>query len=316
MDEIKEVFYSPYQLSVTHGKANAVSEGWIDGVLLKVQFINGWSGFSCLQTWPQLGGSTLDQSLKSLNSPFQTLEARQALMMAEFEMNWRRLERRVPNQRVANWPQHLLLHDLSKININRIEDFKTLKIKMSREWRGQLRPVKELIEAGFRLRLDFNNQCPRQEFAEFLQNLSVQEFMQIDYFEDPFSYNLTDWSEISLQSKVSLAWDFQVGEFPTQLDFVFIHKPMREQLQILPRRTFITSNMDHPVGQRLAFLKLLSYVETKMIALDLTHGLNSHLNFERSKYSEQMGNGEQFNLWSEPGVGFAELLKEEPWKKL
>lgn len=307
--------YSPYQLQLLRGHSNAGSGSHIEGVLLKVFFTAQEFGYSCLQTWPQLGGSTLTESIQSLRTGDYTPEAKQALHLAEYEMQWRQSGRRLPAPRQASWEQHLLINDLQLVSEQYLQSHHVLKIKMNQNWQQSLPQLKEWAKAHFILRLDFNNSLSPSSFTDFLNN--AQEILgQVEFIEDPFLADVQQWQKFSSQFSVSLAWDFQTESYPQQSGFVLIHKPLRNSLVARAPKTIFTSNMDHPVGQRLAFLQLLEGVQLQQLDFKVVHGLNSHLVMTPNAYSEQMGQGPTFQVWNETGVGFEKLLENEKWLTL
>lgn len=295
-----KVQYSPYSL-IKKNKVNALDHtSTQDGALIRILNTdeNVW-GVADLCPWPSLGDLTLQQELKQ-----KGLLLRRALQLAEEDLKARQEKKSLLyDQWVDN---NLLVSDYMHF------DFKnpkyaghTFKIKADQ----QLFRLIETLQAAPKdlvFRLDFNSVLTRDEFQLFLNHVSA--FVQIEYIEDPCSYDEKLWKKWN--ELIPLAADFVSVK---DLDLIRIFKPAREEQP--NQDVVVTSAMDHPVGvaHALRIAQKVAKKKSGLLTLDLYEPTDFHSYFTYRNLSEINFTAKALNDF---GIGMTEELQALSWKDL
>jgi len=331
------IWTSPYRLP-----SRAPLSGWVgglmngrgerDGALLKVETAEG-VGYADLHPWPELGDEPLAQQLRALQTTEPHRLGRRALAWAE-------VDRRARTRGMSAFAG-LRLPENHKLITDRAAEFsdeglcelwamgfRSLKIKMSRDWRSEIRAFGERAGAlqPFRLRLDFNGQLRPDEFFEFCERLSPTVREVVEFVEDPVAGDVVSWNQLVVRSPVAIALDRKDGaeRLQTSLAQWLIWKPALEEESTVAdwcavrgedARVSVTSYLDHPLGQVAALYGAARLLEQRRAVG--TCGLASHLNFEKNEFSEALTmHGAILYPPSGTGFGFDELLSRQNWREL
>jgi len=142
---------------------------------------------------------------------------------------------------------------------------KVIKYKMLH---SQDRSFMQILEKGLRLRLDSNALFKRDDFVEFLKDITDKYWPQIDYIEDPLSNK--DWKDL----KVPAARDFILGE---PFDY-YIYKPNCEFQPKTDSKIIFSSYLGSDFGRWHTYCEVVQNAD-----LSLIHGIISPGFFKEEK---------------------------------
>ena len=299
-----------------------------EGALIRVE-VDGVSGFGCLHPWVELGDLSLEELLLELKQGRTSRQVRCALHCAEID----RVARlkgvslfegvKVPDSHAT------IVGGLDRVAIAVEEGFDTVKIKVGRDFKADIKQVREVHEAfpELRLRFDFNGVLSRGQIIEFVESMGSSALQQIDFLEDPCSLDEPVWEELRDRYGVKTAVDRGIGKVSKgKLEFDYaILKPAVNRMDRLcdsalvnGRNVVITSYMDHPVGQCYAAY-MAGLLDEKYLGLvNKRCGLMTHGLYEPTTFTELLG--QKTPRWKSPhggtGLGFNDLLEGLDWKKL
>jgi O-succinylbenzoate synthase len=236
---------------------NALStSGEISGAVVEMD-----GGYGCLQSWPELGDSSLESHLTALRDGQPTRLGSACLLSCQLDSAARKSGVSLFSKLVI--PQsHYLFSGLP--SAGRFEEQLAFaksrgiaKIKGSPELESTLQAVEKICQVA-RLRIDFNSSLDCAGFENFARSLSSQARDQIEFIEDPVPYDASTWECLTASSGLTLALDW--GPFDAEHGFgVRIWKPAR-QLNPPPGKQYcITHNMDHGIGRRYAAYRAATF---------------------------------------------------------
>ena len=301
------IWASPYQLE-------SVKDDLPDqkGVLLRIQFPTGRTGYADFMPWPQLGEETLSQQLEHLSRLELTPRLEQSLFFASWDS-----ERSNKKISLAKLPKH---HWLAT-NLDDAEKLvraghKLIKIKAGPQ---NLPELSDFIESNptCRFRIDFNNSLDEMIFYNWLCGLESREM--IDFIEDPYPYDPILWKEVMDEFSISLALDGWLGNFPEDLKGVshLILKPVLipadRVLNRLASKNFrfvVTHCLDHPLGQIQAKAFAALALE-EGFALE-SSGLGQVSLYQPTLFDKQMAEIEKQGVGAH--WGYQEILETLDWK--
>lgn len=297
------------------------------GALLRITFDDGLVGYADCHPWIELGDAPLDQQIALLKNGAMTPLTRQSCRFARLDAEARALGRNLLTG-LSIPPSHFLVNNIENLKIDQLQDlqdqeFTHFKVKMGRNLLKEVRHFKALAESDlgkqFKWRFDFNGSLNFQAFVEFLE--AVDGYLDlIDFIEDPFLFNIEQWSFIQKRFRVTLAcdqWATQALGIP-QAACVLILKPAIHheddfmKLKSEKQRIVVTSFLDHPVGQSSA-----AYVAGKINLSQSSSpcGLMSHSAYEINPFSSCLPfQGPYFHGATGFGLGFDNLLENLDWK--
>lgn len=285
-----KIFFSPYTLKGQRTR---------HGMLLKVEYPDGKTGYSDLHPWPELGDEPLLQQYAQLKKGQLTNVAKRSLYFAKIDANARAegvnllKGRSVPES-------HFLAYVGDEIPD---EGWKTVKIKVGSHQIDALLAYLPTIQQ--KVRLDCNCHADLDFISELRPYLD-----RIEFIEDPAPFHSQRWKECLAKHHVTFAIDRLnkeiLNDFP---DCVNIYKPAVESFSPHPR-TVVTSYLGHPIGQ------LCAAYEASLLPVHLTAGLNSHRIYEPNSFSEQLcWSGPKFKAPAGHGFGYDDLLDELEWRE-
>ncbi len=323
-------FISPYTL-IPNAPLNALTGAAVrEGVLLKVTWPDGLTGYADLHPWPELGDAPLKDHLADLKKGRVSAIVEQSIWLARRDAKLRseKLNMFFEGVPIKNNFTIIRSQILQPGMIDEIcnEGFSSVKLKVGSDLVNEADFLNHLAAANLRIRLDFNAVSSWQVFEKFISNLSPSVRALIDYVEDPFPFDEKSWSEA--QTLVKIAVDNQMRKVPWK----YLKKPPFDVLVVKPARTdvdvavayckkwnlkmTITSSMDHPVGAShaagLAMELKKEHGEMILEAGCLTHRLY-HMDIFSAELTTQ---GPYLLRVKGTGVGFDKLLEGLEWQAL
>ncbi len=283
-------------------------------------------GYGCLHPWESLGDVSLDGLIQQLVEGRISRQVRSALECAEVDREARLsgvslfdgLE--VPDSHAT------IVGGLDRVGEAVAEGYDTVKLKMGRDDEANLKLLKSVFDAfpALRVRLDYNGVSGVSAMDHFLGAMGEDLRRQIDFIEDPFSYEDAAWGELRDKYAVKFGVDRGVGEATVEYDVAVVKPAINDvdkicnRSQMCGRNVVITSYMDHPVGQSYA-----AYCAGKMNGMyvglvNKRCGLMTHGLFESTGFIEKLsGSGPAWNYGvGEVGLGFDELLGGLDWQDI
>ena len=230
-------FLSPYLLKKRQSANSLLQLPIQRGVLVKVADGKSW-GVADLCPKPELGDAEFEIEIKDRGPLY-----RRAFELASEDLNARRDNLSL----LADKPvrNNFLVTDYRTTALFRKKlSGQTIKIKGDRDVIG-LSQILNGLESEAKLRIDFNSTLTAEEFDKFISSLSEATRKKIEYIEDPTPIcpQWRNWNTI-----IPLAFDFQPGEYTSELADFQIIKPSRQALPERHGQVTLTSAMDHPVG--------------------------------------------------------------------
>ncbi len=312
-----KIWISPYQVSY----ANV-------GFLIKIQSKEFQNGYADCRPWNIFNDATVDQQIQRLKERKLNSLLKRSIFFAHIDGVAREEKRSLwsPKTRLRS---HYTLFDFESLRGEdfllevREKGFRTLKLKVGRDLNKEVPVCLTLAEKKlFRLRLDFNG----VDAEPFLKKMSSLFLSQVDLIEDPGLYSESRWRNLENTYGVRIALDQALDQAPNQPNmeerkdsigrtFPKIIKPAREN-NLARTQDVITNSLDHPVGQAFAALQAQESVH-RLGRQPRDYGLQSAHLFQRTPYFEQMStNSAYFLPIPGTGIGFDNLLEEEPWTGL
>ncbi len=308
---MKAVHYWRYALRSAKGLNAASARTEHEGALIRAG-----DGFGCIHPWPELGDAPLDEQLRALadGEASYTPLVVGALECARIDGEARRLGRSLFHCPVPE--SHWLVRDGDDPDFARSEGFSLAKIKGTPDLRRVVALVDAWSGAGLRIRLDFNESLKRGAFLEFWRDLGEKRRRAIEVVEDPEAWSEEGWMDLR-EAGVPIAVD-RDHTSRLRLGDVLVYKPARYGYAC-NREThyYITSNMDHAIGQlwAAAFASIVSREGANDRLLPC--GLLTHRCFESDPFFERLRcDGPRLLPPGGTGLGFNDLLEGLPWKRL
>lgn len=274
-----------------------------NGVLVKVIEGPDW-GAADLCPKPELGDNDFATEIKN-GGPLYV----RALELAMEDLRARKQNISLLQDKPVR--NNFLVIDYAATNFNSgVFCNQTVKIKGDRNIKI-LSKILNSIESQMTLRIDFNSLLNSSEFEVFLESLTETAKMKIEYIEDPTLIN-SDWKRWN--GVIPLAFDFQAGDYDSELAAFRIIKPSRQKIPGDLNRVTLTSAMDHPVGvaHGLRIAQQSAVLDCGFLTLDLFENVG----FE--KYFLQSGNYLNFTdlALMENGIGMTSDLERLNWIEL
>lgn len=320
-----KIYYAPYSLQPKHSLNSLAQRTQREGALLKVED-GGFAGYADLHPLIEFGDLSLADHLKSLKSASPSLLAERSLHLAYKDLQARKSKMSlIRNQKLKN---NFMIADILSFDfdqLQKLEDFKTLKIKVGRDWKKEAEALNELKAYPFRVRLDANSSFTANSFHDFLYLLEDAFLEKIEYIEDPTPYELNSWREF--QKQVPVAIDFELEKASkTLMDAGFsvvILKSSRQNVEDLVDKSIaanlkitFTSSMDHLVGIAHGVAIAESY-KNKYPENVLDSGFLTYELFEEDEFSREVSiKDTSLHFPSGFGIGFSKELEACHWKEL
>lgn len=303
---MKDVWYWQYSLK-PRAPLNALSKGEErPGALIRIG-----DGYGNIHPWPELGDEPLGEQLRILKEGGETPLI--VGMKDCVRMDGAMRERGFGIEAASIPESHWLVRPGDDPEFAKEEGFRIAKIKGNLSFRETSRTIAPWIDAGFRIRLDFNECFDVCSFFPFWDCFSEREKAAIEFVEDPEKYDDNGWA--LLRSKgVPIAVDRGAAD-RIRLGDILVMKPARPDWSMFENtRYLITSYMDHAVGQMFAALTASGKrVSDRFLAC----GLLTHRCFEDDAFFERIRtDGPRLLPVEGTGLGFDDLLEKLPWKRL
>ncbi len=308
---MKPVYFWRYTLRSAKALNAASARTEHEGALIRVG-----DGFGCLHPWPEFGDLPLDGQLRSLASgeSLHTPLVIGALEGVRIDGEARRSGKSLFTQPIPE--SHWLVRDGDDPDFARSEGFAVAKIKGSRDGERVVALIDAWSKAGLRIRLDFNESLGCGEFLDFWKRLGEARRSAVDVVEDPEAWSEQGWMSLR-DAGVPLAVD-RDHTSRLRLGDVLVYKPARFGYAChRETRFYITSNMDHALGQlwAAAFASIASQGGKNDKLLPC--GLLTHRCFESDPFFERLRcDGPRLLPPGGTGLGFDDLLEALPWKRL
>ncbi len=266
------------------------------GALLRVTFKDlAEPGLADLFPWKEYGDPALEDFLKDLSTMNPVSFTLQRAFDAARDEALAVSEGRplvggsIVNHALATDPTDLAVYDILQA---RRSTCPAIKIKI-----GRHEPEVEALALsrmashwGIGLRLDVNERWTREQLLTFLDGLPIRIRESLEFIEDPFPFNLREWSAFHSETGIDIAYDRGTHDrgveatitaslaemFSTGAAQVLIHKPAWQDdarailAQTLGRQVVVTSILGHPIGNLWAASRAFQLVP------DGVHGCMSH----------------------------------------
>lgn len=302
-----KISYHVYELELVRPFNGSSSR---QGALLKVHFSDGLIGYADCHPWKEFSDVPLEKQLALLKAGKTTPLTKKSLYFAELDAKARSSKvNLLQNLKIP--PSNYLMDDFTVVQeklLQRMEEgFTTFKVKIGNDLEKELLFLKEQIPPKAILRLDFNLKLSKDSFKAIIDKLQN---LNIEYIEDPFTFDERLWEEIQAKDGLNLACDFEqakaINKFKSAK--VLIVKPaITEDFHADNQKVVVTSYLDHPFGQCTA-----AYVAAKYP--DTTCGLLTHHFYKKNDFSEELTTkGPEFKIPHGTGFGFDEQLNKLKW---
>jgi len=279
-----------------------------EGALVRVG-----GGYGCIHPWPELGDDPIDKQLSQLKAGSRTPLIESALRCAEADLDARKKERPLICDPIPKSHWLILAGDNPTEAVS--SGFLSAKLKIGCDLESEIRTIHEWVGAGWKVRLDCNENLSLATFFELWKSVgSIRE--SIEFVEDP-----TDWSEESWrllrEAGVRIAVDRDVETRFCNGDIAVIKPARTSWIPSGSSRFFVTSYMDHAVGQMWAAAEASRLQSSSDSDRLLTCGLLTHRCFENDAFFERIRcDGPRLLPAEGTGLGFDDLLEKLPWKRL
>lgn len=316
----REVWYWPYRLRA-RGFVNAISgRREFEGALIRVG-----GGYGCLHPWEELGDPALGVCLEDLKGRRFWPIVRRALRCAQFDEAAREREESLFEEMEVP-VSHATLTEVGLAGVEKAREagFDYVKVKGGRDLGGELEFLREAVERfpEVRWRVDFNESLDGDGLRRFFDEAGGRVLGAIDFLEDPLPFSEDVWGEAWRRHGVRLAVDMEAGPGRRAAQ-VMVIKPAVDEPFLLGeaamaqgQKVVVTSYMDHPLGQVFAAYEA-ARTEAIFPGLVGVCGLQTHTIFQGDEFTEQLGEwGPEFTVPGGTGLGFDDVLRGLPWKRL
>ncbi|WP_295904125.1 o-succinylbenzoate synthase MenC [uncultured Bdellovibrio sp.] len=322
-----KISYSPYTLKPVQSLNAVSSAAPREGVLLKVEWSDGLTGYADLHPWPELGDLSLEDQLSELRRGRMSVQIEQSIWLARRDAQLRKDKKSVfeSGEKIKN---NYLLSDFKLIKPGfldelKTEGFTTLKMKVGRDLQEEADILTHIAAAGLKIRLDFNAVGSWQTFERFIGNLPPTVRPLIEYVEDPFPFDVNAWKEAKKLVKIAIdnqydrvPWDRLVA---APFD-VIVMKPAKTDIDKAIERckkwnlkATVTSYMDHPVGVAHA-IGVAMELKKKYGEMILEAGCLTHRLYQMDPFAAEISTQGPYLLKVKgTGVGFDRLLEATSW---
>lgn len=320
----------PYELTPLISAREVALKPSRYGMLLKFEFEEEGTGYADLHPWIEFGEETVDVHLNSLETSSPTLLARLAVANAFTDAQARKNNKflLIGTEQVEN---NALITDIcssdlvAQLQAYEKKNYTRVKVKLGQNINNETSALKILFKhTAMKVRLDANAQLSFQQASDFLEQLTIPEKSQIEYFEDPCPFAKNDWGHLRKQLPIALDWQSTNAlsqGLPIAWDIVVI-KPARQDVDFWLNvalksnaKMVVTSSMDHPLGVAHALVRA-AQIKSKFPDRTLVSGCQTLHLYQETKCSAWLKYQGPFlqPATSDVGLGFTALLEELEWK--
>lgn len=247
-----------YQLEFKENYGTVGQGSFREGALLRVTFDDEQAGYCDCHPWVELGDAPLSEQLRELKSGKKTPLLERSLYFAKLDAKARQEGRSLFDG--LEIPLSHRLVSLSDPLTDLIAEGVThFKLKTGKNREIEIASMASWVEKnqGIKLRLDFNEKYPREEFLSYWKSMPKQVLNCIDFVEDPYPYDPELWCEDQKVLNIKFAADHAAAQALKRPETaaVIVHKPAVEASPVLTDQTeklVITTYLDHPLGQMCA----------------------------------------------------------------
>lgn len=296
-----------YRMVSRHALNRRSPQSSVEGFLIRHA-----GGVGCVQPWPVFGHASLEDHWQALaeNASLPLLE--RALQCARFDGEARAAGRSWWSEAVVP-SSHATITDLSEDNLLlEKRGFTHAKLKAAVGELAKLIAWSDL-HPECKLRLDFNEVPTYAELQMWLSDLPQRVRDRIDWIEDPFPFEASQWRRWQEETGLRLALDRALSSETASAEWQTIWKPAWQELPSTgnTESVVVTSAMDHPVGQCWA-----AYCAAQAGVKQVCGLRTDHL-FAADEFSERMGAwGPEWPMLGGAGMGFDDLLEQLPWIRI
>lgn len=294
-------------MAASHALNRRSAQSSVEGFLIRHA-----GGYGCVQPWPSLGQASLEGHWQALVHGQRLPLVERALLCARIDGAARAVGKSWWEE-IAVPRSHATMIDLQCHGLDLAAlGFTHAKVKVGISDLAALVDWSE-NQPDLKLRLDFNEVPAWAEAKEFLDQLPPTVRQRIEWIEDPFVFDVTQWRRWNAEGGVRLALDRALSESTAGTEWLTIWKPAWQDLPRTadPAAVVVTSAMDHPVGQCWA-----AYCAAQAGVKQVCGLRTDHL-FAGDDFLERMG------AWSPAwtklggtGMGFDDLLEKLPWTRI
>ena len=209
-------------------------------------------GYGCVQPWPSLGQASLEDHWQALAQGVDLPLLERALLCAKLDGEARAVGRSWwENASVP--PSHATITDLDKKLFDfSARGFTHAKLKVGVQDRESLVQWSDQ-HAACSLRLDFNEVPTFAEMKQWLSLVPQRVIDRIDWIEDPFAFEVSEWRTWQQETGIRLALDRALSEETASPAWQTIWKPAWQEL---PR--FQLSEAGPFIGNSICFFEINS----------------------------------------------------------
>jgi O-succinylbenzoate synthase len=314
--------------------------------LIEVTYDDETIGYADIHPWTEFGHAPLDEQLASLGTDQPTHLANLALRHARTDAAARRaglsLFDGLPEVRSHALFTAWTTAPRAVFEECMAEGYDTVKLKIGRIPQQEAEALNQLADIPLHWRLDANallttgggdaaaTSCSAavpggESIDHFLTKLRPSIRQNLEFLEDPTSYNASTWSALARDEKLPLALDWQLPATPPPWPGaqILVIKPASQDAFPLAlaaaqagMELVVTHSMDHPLGQSVA---LWTAMRLRQRHGDIVRdgGLQATGLYQADAFSEQIQTrGPQTVPPPGTGFGFDEQLAKLPWTLL
>lgn len=326
-----KISYSPYTLKSIQNLNALATQPERKGILLKIEWPDGLTGYSDLHPWPEFGDPSWEDQLAGIRSGHISPMLEQSIWLARRDAQCRHQDKSIFEGLPLVKNNYLVADSRSEapdlMDMLKTEGFETVKIKIGRDLQKEAEFVSLLGRDGaFKLRLDFNALGTWQTYERFMSSVNKVALTRVQYVEDPFPFDEQAWNEAKKFAPVAIDKEFHkidLKKMKSRPFDVVVLKPATMDVNAIVQASVIqdfkvtvTSYMDHPVGvmHALAIACELKKAHPQRI---LDAGCSTTRLFQMDAYSaEVVPSGPYLKRAEGKGIGFDTLLSREPWSQI
>ncbi|WP_193212496.1 hypothetical protein [Luteolibacter marinus] len=315
------IWYWHYRLKSRRQLNARTARREFEGLLLR----DAEGGHACIHPWPELGDPTLQKCLADLAGARRWPIVRRALRCLEMDGAARSVEDSLFDElEVPESHATLAGCDENEVATAVAAGFKVAKLKCGASPSAELAFLERMAAThpGLRWRLDFNETGDAGDLADRIGGLPAEVRGKIDFLEDPCAFSEAKWNGLHRATRLKLAVDREAGPHREAAQVTVI-KPAVDEPWLLAeaaagrgQQVVVTGYMDHPFGQAFAAWEA-GRLALQFPGLVGVCGLQTHHLFEPDAFTEALGPWTpEFHAPAGKGLGFDDLLKELPWKRV
>lgn len=300
---MKKLWLSPYTL--LHVKTGGARQGF----LLKIQTSEFAEGYADIFPWLEFGDPDLKDIPKMLRQDPMTSSLLQRSIYFAQRDGLARMQRKPLGlgQKIKN---HYLVENIDDRTPEEIQKalqkgFDRFKLKVGRDWSQERQLLQNMSpvfgKAKWRLDCNLKGQVIDWDYLEAFRE-------QIEFIEDPFPE----------PNKWSSTWPWAYDQPQFAKDEVSVQwqilKPAKQSFKTIDQKQniIVTSYMDHPVGIAHSFAEC-----QENISQSHDFGFMSFSCYKETPFhSHFKSDGPWLRTEPDCGIGFTDLLRQQPWVAL